>query len=361
MARSKQAARSNALEAPSFRYDVALSFAGENRAYVDKVATHLRENGVKLFYDDYERIELWGLDLYEHLHEVYSKMARYCVLFASAAYESKVWTSHERRAAQVRALNEKQRGYILPARFDGTPIPGLAETIGYLNLADLSPLQLADMIIGKIGGFQRRNFLPEEPDRLYEALGATTKQARKLIGMHTQRFFESVTRMSEEERRVVLHVLLNACPVELPDNLHISLDLLRRETQLPSVRIRELLTDLQSVGVYCSDREGPPGTHEDHHWKSSDRQLIFEYNSLLGPPFYEPTTRLAHAVVDVLSHHYCREHLPLTFVNADFGVLSSKVSSRHVHADQLGHPQEPRASTKKPASSVKSKPKRKRR
>ncbi len=36
------------------KYDVALSFAGEDRDYVDKVAKRLQEKGVKVFYDKFE-------------------------------------------------------------------------------------------------------------------------------------------------------------------------------------------------------------------------------------------------------------------------------------------------------------------
>src|SRR5689334_12046341 len=50
-----------------FPYDVALSFAGEQRPYVLRVAAALRRRGVRTFYDDYEKPEMWGKDLYEHL------------------------------------------------------------------------------------------------------------------------------------------------------------------------------------------------------------------------------------------------------------------------------------------------------
>jgi hypothetical protein len=116
-----------------FDYDVCMSFAGENRGYVGKTAGLLQKQGVRVFYDEYEEAELWGKDLYEHLHEIYSRAARYCVVFISKEYAQKLWTSHERRSAQERAFRER-REYILPARFDNTRIPGLADTISYVSL-----------------------------------------------------------------------------------------------------------------------------------------------------------------------------------------------------------------------------------
>lgn len=68
------------------RYDVALSFAGEERPYVDQVAAALQNKGIKVFYDDYEKVALWGRDLYTHLDWVYRVASRYCVVFISASY-----------------------------------------------------------------------------------------------------------------------------------------------------------------------------------------------------------------------------------------------------------------------------------
>lgn len=92
----------------SYQYDVCFSFAGENRAYVEQVATELRKAGVSIFYDLYEQTNLWGKDLYVHLDEVYRHRAKYCVMFISEHYSRKLWTNHERRSAQARAFSENR-------------------------------------------------------------------------------------------------------------------------------------------------------------------------------------------------------------------------------------------------------------
>ena len=135
----------------TFPFDVALSFAGEDRTYVDRVAAVLKEQGIKVFYDRDEEVELWGKDLYAHLSEVYHRRARYTVMFISHHYAVKHWTNHERRSAQARAFTESQE-YILPARFDQTEIPGVLPTTGYLDLSDMSPEELADRIVRKVRG-----------------------------------------------------------------------------------------------------------------------------------------------------------------------------------------------------------------
>lgn len=90
-----------------------------------------------------------GKDLYEHLDYVYQRAARYCVLFASEHYARKVWTSHERKSAQARALHENEE-YILPVRFDDTEIPGLRSTVAYVDARATTPDELIALILEKL-------------------------------------------------------------------------------------------------------------------------------------------------------------------------------------------------------------------
>lgn len=133
----------------AFEFDVCFSFAGEDRVYIEKVASELKKSGVKIFYDLYEQTNLWGKDLYVHLDEVYRHKARFCVMFISQHYSQKLWTNHERRSAQARAFSEN-REYILPARFDDTEVPGLPPTVGYISLIDLTPKEFAKLIKRKL-------------------------------------------------------------------------------------------------------------------------------------------------------------------------------------------------------------------
>lgn len=131
------------------KYDVALSFAGEDREYVSKVATLLKENGIRVFYDKFEQVDLWGKDLYQTLSSLYKDNADFTVIFISKYYVEKLWTNHELRSAQARAFVESQE-YILPVRFDDTEVPGLAFTTGYLDISKMSPIELAENIIKKL-------------------------------------------------------------------------------------------------------------------------------------------------------------------------------------------------------------------
>lgn len=131
-------------------YQVALSFAGEQRAYVREVASALAARGIAVFYDEFEAITLWGKDGVEHFHQVFSADAAYVVMFISAEYVAKSWTRHERRAALSRAITE-DREFVLPVRFDDTDVPGIPSTVQYLKAEDYTPAVLAALISEKIG------------------------------------------------------------------------------------------------------------------------------------------------------------------------------------------------------------------
>lgn len=146
----------------TIQYDICLSFAGEDREFVEQVANRLRYRGVSVFYDDYERVDLWGKDLYVHLDNIYRKAAIYCVVFISKHYATKLWTNHERRSSQARAFKEN-REYILPAKFDDTELPGLPPTIGYIDLQKTTSEELADLIAQKLNLLDGKGYNESSP------------------------------------------------------------------------------------------------------------------------------------------------------------------------------------------------------
>lgn len=143
-----------------YKYQIALSFAGEDRDYVEKVAELLKENGISVFYDKFEEVDLWGKDLGIHFDYIYRRQSQYFIPFISENYRKKVWTNYEVRTAIARAIENKEE-YILPVRFDDTELEGIRSTIGYLDIKGISPEELANRIIQKLG--QEPNIpLPEK-------------------------------------------------------------------------------------------------------------------------------------------------------------------------------------------------------
>lgn len=130
------------------RFDVALSFAGEQRPYVSNVFDHLAKKGVNVFYDELYESHLWGRDLSEYLHKIFYSQSKWCIMFISKQYVEKIWPTHERKSALAKQVEVKD-GYILPVRFDDTEVPGLPTTLAYEDARKKSPEDIANLFLKK--------------------------------------------------------------------------------------------------------------------------------------------------------------------------------------------------------------------
>lgn len=134
-------------EAVADRYDVALSFAGEQREFVESVAIQLKEAGLRVFYDGLQ--PLWGKDLSIEFERVYRRASRYIVIFISREYVEKAWPNLERQHALSGRI-ERMDDSVLPARFHPVELPGLPGTVGYVDIGDRTPGELAKMILDRL-------------------------------------------------------------------------------------------------------------------------------------------------------------------------------------------------------------------
>jgi hypothetical protein len=135
--------------AEKFDYDIAFSFAGEDRRVVEPLADRLKQQNVSVFYDRDKQAATWGENLQEYLADIYLKQARFCIMFISQAYAEKMWTRHERRAALARAIEQKG-AYILPIRLDSTRLEGLLPSVAYINFSDHTEEEIVGMILEKL-------------------------------------------------------------------------------------------------------------------------------------------------------------------------------------------------------------------
>lgn len=130
-----------------YLYDVVLSFAGEDREYVEECANILTALGIKVFYDYYEQSELWGKDLYTFLADIYSNKAEYAIVFVSQHYARKRWTKHEFKFINERMFKNDTE-YLLPVLLDDIQLLGIPQTQGYLT--HKSPYEVAALFAKKL-------------------------------------------------------------------------------------------------------------------------------------------------------------------------------------------------------------------
>ena len=127
------------MTADPFEYDVAISFASEDRAVAEEVADLLVHKNIRVFRDEYRSADagLWGKDMVDHLVNIYARKSRYCVMLISHNYPLKSWTKAEWTSARERALRDPEE-YILPFRLDDREVPGIMQAKGYRDLRQLS-------------------------------------------------------------------------------------------------------------------------------------------------------------------------------------------------------------------------------
>jgi hypothetical protein len=142
--------KANELGFSDFQYDLAISFAGEDRNEAKYFAVRLDSSGYSVFYDEYETDRLWGSDLPVDLAQVYSEQARFCLIIVSRFYVNKMWPNHERQHALSR-LMKKGNNYILPLKLDDSEIPGLPDTVGFLSLETHSLDEVYGILLSKLG------------------------------------------------------------------------------------------------------------------------------------------------------------------------------------------------------------------
>ena len=115
-----------------FEYDVAISFAGEDREIAEELANRLHREGVRVFYDDFYRHDLWGKELHEYFQEVFGPKTKFAILLISQHYPIKDWTDFE-FSVMIEEAKKRETEFILPVRLDDTKIVGLHGTVGYLD------------------------------------------------------------------------------------------------------------------------------------------------------------------------------------------------------------------------------------
>jgi hypothetical protein len=144
-------------------YDLAFSFAGENRAYVEQTKNACEQLGLKVFYDRDKNNEWWGKNFIVEQRKVYGSQTHYFVPFISTEYLAKPIPSDEFQAAMMTAV-KRGDGYILPVLIGDVQVPSelMHPHMHYLRAEHYKPADLAREMQQRVGtasdvGQQRRD------------------------------------------------------------------------------------------------------------------------------------------------------------------------------------------------------------
>ena len=140
-----------------YRFEVALSFAGDNKRDKVRQIAELLRNALgdgKVFFDEWFEAEIAGLDAVDYLQNVYGKQSQLVVTCVCARYNEKPWTQDEWRAIRAfeRGLRDVNTGNLkrmrfLPLRFGDGEVDGLFSTAIVPDVRDRTPAAIAKLIL----------------------------------------------------------------------------------------------------------------------------------------------------------------------------------------------------------------------
>jgi len=169
----------------SWQYDVALSYASEDREWARALARLIQNAHYSVFYDEFE--DLWGEDLSAKLHEIYGRLSRFCVIFVSEHYLKRPWTNGERKFVLARAMRQTTK-YLLPIRIDDSELPGLPDTTAFKDVRQQSIEEIFESLARILG-----------PPRDKGATLVTIKTDEVVIRMYPRNFLGIVVQKNNLE------------------------------------------------------------------------------------------------------------------------------------------------------------------
>ena len=138
----------------SFKYDVSLSFAGEQRIYATELASFLVKHGLRVYIDDVDRSRIWGHRLSVELDRIYRVDSRCVIVFISADYKRKQWTMFELKTSLSAAFASDEK-YVLSVRFDETQLEGVDFDTVYVDATQHDPASLGAIVQDRLAGIVR--------------------------------------------------------------------------------------------------------------------------------------------------------------------------------------------------------------
>jgi len=132
-----------------FRFDFAISYAGEEEGIASDLHQLLQEKGTEVFFAKNEKVYLLGKSLTSELDHVFGPYTKFVIPIVSESYVQKYWTKYEFNIAKK---EERKRGFefILPIRIDGISLKGLKEDVIYIDLRKEGLFGTAEIMMRKL-------------------------------------------------------------------------------------------------------------------------------------------------------------------------------------------------------------------
>lgn len=151
----------------TYRYDIAISFAEEDRNAALALSLALEMAGFnKVYYYPFNYEATWGKEIERELDKIYSEKSKYAIAFFSNTYLKKRFSTIEREAIFRRIESSADMAYMLPVVLPGFAIEKYAEftKFGYM-MWDYNPKEIA-LVVAKVLGKPRELIEKKKPPML---------------------------------------------------------------------------------------------------------------------------------------------------------------------------------------------------
>ena len=132
-----------------FRFDFAISYAGEEEGIARDLFQLLQDKGAKVFFAKNEKVYLFGKSLTSELDYIFGPYTKFVIPIVSGNYVQKYWTKYEFNIAK---REERKRGFefVLPIRLDDISLKGLEGDVVYIDVRKEGLLDTAEIIMRKL-------------------------------------------------------------------------------------------------------------------------------------------------------------------------------------------------------------------
>jgi hypothetical protein len=191
------------------------------------------------------------------------------------------------------------------------------------------------MIVKKLGTRQRLEYLPPLPDLLFRSYASEYGDVDfELVRNTANHFLEAVRRTDAEEREAIIQLFLQGCTADLPENIHINLDLLARATRSSEGKLLRLFGGLRSLGFYSRSFK----RRQDKRHIGEDKIIAVEWHDLheAAPGFDGNATHVAYQMMNVTDFSHCEDCAIATLRRLDFSHLSSSTLTAEAYDGVTG-------------------------
>jgi hypothetical protein len=113
----------------NYEFEIAISFAGENRELARKFSEKLEIFDVSVFFDELYESNLLGKALAKQFVKIFNEDSRFVLCFLDINHLEKIWPTFERETFKVRIQEEA----IIPVYLDNTKFLGIPEDLYGFN------------------------------------------------------------------------------------------------------------------------------------------------------------------------------------------------------------------------------------